>query len=87
MAPQDPSSAGIRVSATARVNSTVAIPASATGVKAGSPNTNRPDSEVATVSAENVTVRPAVAAVRSTACATGRPAARPSPNLFTMSRL
>ncbi len=40
-----------------------------------------------TVSAENVTVRPAVAAVRPAACATGRPAARPSPNLFTMSRL
>ena len=43
------------------------------------------DSETATVSAENAIVRPAVAAVRSTAPGTSAPAARSSRNRLTIS--
>ena len=43
------------------------------------------DSDTATVSAENAIVRPAVAAVRSTASGTANPAARSSRNRLTMS--
>ena len=58
----------------------------ATEVNVGSPKANSPDSAVATVSAEKVTVRPAVAPVCSTAPVISRPVARASRNRLTMSR-
>jgi len=64
----------------------VAIPLMATEVNVGSPKANSPDSAVATVSAEKVTVRPAVAPVCSTAAVISRPSARASRNRLTMSR-
>ena len=71
----------------ASATSTVAIPPIATEVKVGSPKASSPDSAAATVSAEKVTVRPAVAAVNSTAAGTSAPAARASRNRLTISRL
>jgi hypothetical protein len=87
LGPQAASSAGISVSAAAIAISTVAMPAIATEVKVGSSKKNSPDSAVATVSAEKVTVRPAVAPVCSTASATLAPVARASRNRLTISRL
>jgi hypothetical protein len=87
LVPHIASSAGIRVSAAASATSTVAIPPTATEVNVGSPNANRPASAAATVSAEKVMVRPAVASVRATAAVMPCPAARASRNRLTISRL
>jgi len=67
--------------------STVTMPPAASEVKSGSPKTNRPASEAMTVNAENVTVRPAAAALRAAASAGAAPMPRSSRNRLTMSRL
>ena len=64
--------------------STTAMPAIPSERIVASWNTNRLDSAAATVHAENTTVRPLLAMVRSTASATSRPAPRSSRKRLTM---
>ena len=83
--PATASSAGTIVSAASSATRTTATPAAPIARKVGSSKTNRADRQAVTVSAEKAIVRPAVAAVRSTAAGTGKPAARSSRNRLTMS--
>ena len=79
------SSAGTRVSPASRATTTTATPAAPMARNVGSSKVNSADRQTATVSAEKAIVRPAVAAVRSTAAGTSAPAARSSRNRLTMS--
>jgi hypothetical protein len=73
------------VSPARSATSTTAVPAAPIARNVGSSKRNSADRHTATVSAEKAMVRPAVAAVRSTAAGTSRPAASSSRNRLTIS--
>jgi hypothetical protein len=83
--PTSASSAGTSVSAASSATTTTATPAAPMARNVGSSKIISADSETATVSAENAIVRPAMAAVRSTASGTDSPPARSSRNRLTIS--
>ena len=84
--PENPSSAGSRVSEPSRTMATVAAAATATPFSSGWRSTSRPIMPITTVEPAISTVRPAVRIAVTAASSGARPTSKPSRNLVTMNR-